>query len=110
MTAFSLGSRLHLGANSTLALSLPQSFVAAKRRQKPAPSSEGAEAAPAADRGGYLGGAQGAAIGAVSSSTLHTPNSQLKQARALPRRAPKLTASAVLPPPFSLFKKFLKLF
>ena len=95
MTAFSLGARLHLGVNSTLALSLPQSFVAAKRRQKPAPSSEGAEAAPAADRGGYLGGAQGAAIGS---------------ARALPRRAPKLTASAVLSPPFSLFKKFLKLF
>ena len=46
MTAFSLGARLNLGANSTLALSLPQSFVAAKRRQKPAPSSEGAEAAP----------------------------------------------------------------
>ena len=48
MTAFSLGARLSLGANSTLALSLPQSFVAAKRRQKPAPSSEGAEAATAA--------------------------------------------------------------
>ena len=48
MTAFSLGARLPLGANSALALSLPQSFVAAKRRQKPAPSSEGAEAAPAA--------------------------------------------------------------
>ena len=46
MTAFSLAARLNLGANSTLALSLPQSFVAAKRRQKPAPSSEGAEAAP----------------------------------------------------------------
>ena len=46
MTAFSFGARLHLGANSDLALSLPQSFVAAKRRQKPAPSSEGAEAAP----------------------------------------------------------------
>ena len=46
MTAFSLGARLPLGANSALALSLPQSFVAAKRRQKPAPSSEGAEAAP----------------------------------------------------------------
>ena len=46
MTAFSLGARLPFGANSALALSLPQSFVAAKRRQKPAPSSEGAEAAP----------------------------------------------------------------
>ena len=46
MTAFSLGARLPLGANSALALSLPQSFVAAKRRQKPAPSTEGAEAAP----------------------------------------------------------------
>ena len=48
MTAFSLSARLNLGANSDLALSLPQSFVAAKRRQKPAPSSEGAEAAAAA--------------------------------------------------------------
>ena len=48
MTAFSLRARLHLGANSNLALSLPQSFVAAKRRQNPAPSSEGAEAAAAA--------------------------------------------------------------
>ena len=46
MTAFSLGARLFLGANSRLAFSLPQSFVAAKRRQNPAPSSEGAEAAP----------------------------------------------------------------
>ena len=46
MTVFSLGARLHLGANSDRALSLPQSFVVAKRRQKPAPSSEGAEAAP----------------------------------------------------------------
>ena len=46
MTAFSFSARLHLDVNSTLALSLPQSFVAAKRRQKPAPSSEGAEAAP----------------------------------------------------------------
>ena len=49
MTAFSLRTRLHHSVNSRLALSLPQSFVAAKRRQKPAPSSEGAEAAPAAD-------------------------------------------------------------
>ena len=46
MTAFSLGARLHLDVSSNRALSLPQSFVAAKRRQKPAPSSEGAEAAP----------------------------------------------------------------
>ena len=46
MTAFSLGARLSLGANSNLALSLPQSFVAAKRRQKPAHYSEGAKAAP----------------------------------------------------------------
>ena len=46
MTAFSLGARLSLGANSALALSLPQSFVVAKRRQNPAPSSEGAKAAP----------------------------------------------------------------
>ena len=49
MTDFSLGARLHLGANSNRAFSLPQSFVAAKRRQKPAPSSEGAEAATAAE-------------------------------------------------------------
>ena len=48
MTAFSLSARLPLGANSALALSLPQSFVAAKRQQNPAPSSEGAEAATAA--------------------------------------------------------------
>ena len=60
MTAFSLGARLPLGANSALALSLPQSFVAAKRRQKPAPSSEGAEAATAAEHGGYLGEDRGA--------------------------------------------------
>ena len=46
MTVFSLGARLHLDVSSSLALSLPQSFVVAKRRQKPAPSSEGAEAAP----------------------------------------------------------------
>ena len=60
MTVFSLIAHLHLGANSDLALSLPQSFVAAKRRQKPAPSSEGAEAAPAAEHGGYLGEDRGA--------------------------------------------------
>ena len=60
MTVFSLIARLHLGANSNLALSLPQSFVAAKRRQKPAPSSEGAEAATAAEHGGYLGEDRGA--------------------------------------------------
>ena len=46
MTVFSLSARLYFGANSNRALSLPQSFVVAKRRQKPAPSSEGAEAAP----------------------------------------------------------------
>ena len=46
MTAFSLGACLHLDVSSNRALSLPQSFVVAKRRQKPAPSSEGAEAAP----------------------------------------------------------------
>ena len=46
MTVFSLGARLHLDVSSSLALSLPQSFVVAKRRQKPAPSSKGAEAAP----------------------------------------------------------------
>ena len=62
MTAFSLGACLHFGANSDLALSLPQSFVAAKRRQKPAPSSEGAEAATAAEHGGYLGEDRGAEI------------------------------------------------
>ena len=68
MTAFSLGARLPLGANSALALSLPQSFVAAKRRQKPAPSSEGAEAATAAEHGGYLGEDRGAEIRAQFAS------------------------------------------
>ena len=39
---------LHLSVSSNRAFSLPQSFVAAKQRQNPAPSSEGAEAATAA--------------------------------------------------------------
>ena len=46
MIPVSFSVRLHLDVSSNRALSLPQSFVAAKRRQKPAPSSEGAEAAP----------------------------------------------------------------
>ena len=45
MSAFSLGARLHLGANSDLALSLPQSSPQ-KLKGLTAPSSEGAEAAP----------------------------------------------------------------
>ena len=47
MTAFSLRARLHLGANSSLALSLPQSSPQ-KLKGLTAPSSEGAEAATAA--------------------------------------------------------------
>ena len=46
MIPVSFSVRLHLDVSSNRALSLPQPFVAAKRRQKPAPSSEGAEAAP----------------------------------------------------------------
>ena len=46
MVAFLLAARLHLAAQHRRALSLPQSFCAAKRRKNPAPSSEGAEAAP----------------------------------------------------------------
>ena len=48
MIPVSLCTSLHIGISSSLAFSLPQSFVAAKRRQNPAPSSEGAEAATAA--------------------------------------------------------------
>ena len=47
MTAFSLGARLYRGANSSLAVSLPQSFC--PMGKNPAPSSEGAEAAAAAE-------------------------------------------------------------
>ena len=46
MTAFSLGARLHLGVNSNLALSLPQSYCSNPLCSPTAPSSEGAKAAP----------------------------------------------------------------
>ena len=46
MTAFSLRARLHLGANSDLAFSLPQSYCLNPLCSPTAPSSEGAEAAP----------------------------------------------------------------
>ena len=48
MTAFSLGARLRLGANSALALSLPPSACSNPLCRHPPPSSEGAEAATAA--------------------------------------------------------------
>ena len=47
MTVFSLGARLHLGANSDFAFSLPQSYRLNPERSPTAPSSEGAEGAPA---------------------------------------------------------------
>ena len=68
MIPVSFSVRLHLDVSSNRALSLPQSFVAAKRRQKPAPSSEGAEAATAAEHGGYLGEDRGAEIRAQFAS------------------------------------------
>ena len=40
-------ARLHILLSRSFCVSLPQSFVAASRRQNPAPSSEGAEGAPA---------------------------------------------------------------
>ena len=68
MIPVSFSVRLHLDVSSNRALSLPQSFVAAKRRQKPAPTSEGAEAATAAEHGGYLGEDRGAEIRAQFAS------------------------------------------
>ena len=100
MTDFSLGARLHLGANSNRAFSLPQSFVAAKRRQKPAPSSEGAEAAPAADRGGYLGGAQGATIGSARTAPPQSTEFAKVQTAII----------EAVPPAFFTFQKILKTF
>ena len=47
MIPVSFSVRLHILLPRRFCVSLPQSFVAAKRQQNPAPSEEGAEGAPA---------------------------------------------------------------